>query len=127
MYCRWCNRGKRRRPGWCERDRRRTAPLPHCKLSTVLANIQGKQRVRTFKGRIMLCASGRLRRTLIAGMLVCLVTPALAAAGVVKWTDANGQVHYSDHAPSDQKTQEVKTPPAPKTLPTPPKPDPEPE
>lgn len=59
------------------------------------------------------------------GILVCALAPVTAAAQqIVKWTDANGQVHYSDHAPPDQKITTVNLPPAPKAPPPPPKPAP---
>jgi len=44
-----------------------------------------------------------LRLMLFASVIV----PALAQAGVYKWTDAEGRVHYSDSAPPQAKTQEV--------------------
>ena len=36
-------------------------------------------------------------------LLVLLITPLLAAAGVYKWTDAQGKVHYSDSPPPETK------------------------
>jgi hypothetical protein len=38
------------------------------------------------------------------------------AQHIVKWTDANGQVHYSDHAPENQSTVAVSIPKAPRTV-----------
>jgi len=40
-------------------------------------------------------------------LLVLLITPLLAAAGVYKWTDAQGKVHYSDSPPPETKAQQV--------------------
>ena len=40
-------------------------------------------------------------------LLAVLITPVLAAAGVYKWTDAHGKVHYSDSPPSETKAQQV--------------------
>lgn len=60
--------------------------------------------------------AGRMIRVLALGLLAYAGMPALAGAQVVKWTDANGQVHYSDHAPADQGAVAVpivKTPKAP--------------
>lgn len=41
-------------------------------------------------------------------MLLCLLTfPLLAHAGVYKWVDANGQVHFGDRPPSQASSSEV--------------------
>jgi glutaredoxin len=40
-------------------------------------------------------------------LLIVLITPVLAAAGVYKWTDAQGKVHYSDSPPPETKTQQI--------------------
>lgn len=44
--------------------------------------------------------------------VLCLSLPLAATAQVYKWTDASGQVHYSDQPPSDQ-AQAIKGAPAP--------------
>ena len=41
-------------------------------------------------------------------LLVLLIAPALSVADVYKWTDAQGRIHYSDSAPPEAKTQQVK-------------------
>lgn len=42
------------------------------------------------------------------GALLCLMAPELAGAQkIVKWVDAQGQTHYSDHAPSGQEAAPV--------------------
>lgn len=66
-----------------------------------------------------------VRGVFALGILACALAPVTAAAQqIVKWTDANGQVHYSDHAPPDQKITTVNLPPAPKAPLPPPKPAP---
>ena len=61
--------------------------------------------------------SGVVRSVLLA----CALAPCLAGAQqVYKWTDSQGQVHYSDHAESGQSTSTVnvpKTPPKPAAAP----------
>jgi glutaredoxin len=37
-----------------------------------------------------------------------LIASTPAGAGVYKWTDAQGRVHYSDNPPADAKAQQVK-------------------
>jgi hypothetical protein len=51
----------------------------------------------------------------MAGFLLgCAVIPAsVFAQQVYKWTDSNGQTHYSDHAPTSQTAATVKIPNAP--------------
>ena len=44
--------------------------------------------------------------------VLCLSLPLAAVAQVYKWTDASGQVHYSDQPPSDQ-AKAIKGAPAP--------------
>jgi len=41
-------------------------------------------------------------------LLVLLVASLPAGAGVYKWTDAQGRVHYSDNPPPEAKAQQVK-------------------
>jgi glutaredoxin len=41
-------------------------------------------------------------------LLGILVTPALSYGEVYKWTDEQGRIHYSDSAPPEAKTQQVK-------------------
>lgn len=41
-------------------------------------------------------------------LVVLLIAPALSGADVYKWTDAQGRIHYSDSAPPEVKTQQVK-------------------
>ena len=41
-------------------------------------------------------------------LLVLLVASTPAGAGVYKWTDAQGRVHYSDSPPPEAKAQQVK-------------------
>ena len=41
-------------------------------------------------------------------LLVVLVTSIPAGAGVYKWTDAQGRVHYSDDPPPEAKAQQIK-------------------
>ena len=41
-------------------------------------------------------------------LLVLLVASLPASAGVYKWTDAQGRVHYSDNPPPEAKAQQVK-------------------
>lgn len=51
--------------------------------------------------------------TLLSGALLALVLVSpLATAQVYKWTDANGQVHYGDTAPSNATQIKAPTPPA---------------
>ena len=50
----------------------------------------------------------------VAALAVTLASP-LALAQVYKWTDANGQVHYSDRAPSN--ATQIKGPTAPADAP----------
>ena len=55
-------------------------------------------------------------------LLGCVVIPTSAIAQqVYKWTDSNGQTHYSDHAPTDQAATTVNVPktPPPKPAVTP--------
>jgi type IV secretory pathway VirB10-like protein len=40
-----------------------------------------------------------------------------SSADVYKWVDENGQTHYSEKAPADQKAEMIKAPPPPATLP----------
>ena len=47
-----------------------------------------------------------LRRTLICAALLTL--PVCASAGVYKWVDENGKVHFGDVPPADAVKQEVK-------------------
>lgn len=48
-------------------------------------------------------------------LLACALAPApLLAQKIVKWTDAKGQVHYSDHAPVDQSATPVAVQSAPR-------------
>lgn len=62
-------------------------------------------------------------RTSVLALLALACAPGLALAQkIVKWTDANGQVHYSDHAPTDQNAVAVNVPKSPP--PPPPKPKP---
>jgi hypothetical protein len=41
-------------------------------------------------------------------LLAILIASAPAGAGVYKWTDAQGRVHYSDDPPADAKAQQIK-------------------
>jgi glutaredoxin len=41
-------------------------------------------------------------------LLALLIASTPASAGVYKWTDAQGRVHYSDNPPADAKAQQVK-------------------
>ncbi len=41
-------------------------------------------------------------------LLVMLIAPLPAVAGVYKWTDAQGRVHYSDSPPPEAKAQQIK-------------------
>jgi glutaredoxin len=47
----------------------------------------------------------RLRLLMLLSVAACTLP---AAAGVYKWTDAQGRVHYSDSPPPDQKAAQVK-------------------
>lgn len=47
----------------------------------------------------------RLAITLLT--LLLLVGAVATRAGIYKWVDANGKVHYSDKAPAQQQAQEV--------------------
>ena len=41
-------------------------------------------------------------------LLALLIASTPASAGIYKWTDAQGRVHYSDDPPADAKAQQVK-------------------
>jgi len=41
----------------------------------------------------------------LTGLLIALLTANVSIAGMYKWTDAEGQVHYSDNVPADTKPQ----------------------
>ncbi len=41
-------------------------------------------------------------------LLAMLIASAPAGAGVYKWTDAQGRVHYSDDPPPEAKAQQIK-------------------
>ncbi len=41
-------------------------------------------------------------------LLVMLIAPLPAVAGVYKWTDTQGRVHYSDSPPPEAKAQQIK-------------------
>lgn len=42
------------------------------------------------------------------GALLCMMAAGIAGAQtIVKWVDAQGQIHYSDHAPTGQETEAV--------------------
>jgi len=41
-------------------------------------------------------------------LLALLIASTSAGAGVYKWTDAQGHVHYSDDPPADAKAQQIK-------------------
>ena len=41
-------------------------------------------------------------------LLTLLIASTPAGAGVYKWTDAQGHVHYSDDPPADAKAQQIK-------------------
>jgi glutaredoxin len=47
----------------------------------------------------------RLRWLVLLFFSICALP---GAAGVYKWTDAEGRIHYSDSAPPDQKAAQVK-------------------
>jgi glutaredoxin len=47
----------------------------------------------------------RLRLLMLLAVAACTLP---AAAGVYKWTDAQGRVHYSDSPPPDQEAAQVK-------------------
>ena len=47
----------------------------------------------------------RLRWLVVLFFSICALP---GAAGVYKWTDAEGRIHYSDSAPADQKPAQVK-------------------
>ncbi|MCS6786113.1 MAG: DUF4124 domain-containing protein [Thiobacillaceae bacterium] len=54
--------------------------------------------------------AARFRRpAALAGCLALLVAGPAAHAGVYKWTDAQGRVHYSDVPPPQQPVQTVNT------------------
>ena len=63
--------------------------------------------------RLSLLGRVRARRPLaalaMAGILLgCIVIPAsVIAQQVYKWTDSDGQTHYSDHAPTSQAAATV--------------------
>ena len=60
-------------------------------------------------------ASRHLFSIPVLALLACALVPAPALAQkIVKWTDANGQVHYSDHAPADQGATAVSVQSAPR-------------
>jgi hypothetical protein len=60
-----------------------------------------------------------LCHTIVAGLLVwALSSPGASAQQIYKWTDANGQVHYTDQPPPDRAADTVATPPSPKPRPT---------
>ena len=51
-------------------------------------------------------------------LAICALVPALTTAQqIVKWTDEQGQIHFSDHAPPGQNATHVVVPPAPKSVP----------
>lgn len=59
---------------------------------------------------------GRGSRRGVAVLIVLVVgavAPRFGAAQIYKWTDSQGQVHYSDHAEPGQKTTTVTVPKAP--------------
>jgi hypothetical protein len=43
----------------------------------------------------------------LATLLVGLTPGYAGAKGIVRWVDAQGQVHYSDHAPTDQDSEVI--------------------
>jgi Domain of unknown function (DUF4124) len=48
------------------------------------------------------------------GLLLCLMlVTGLSDAGVYKWVDEQGQVHYGERPPAQSGAQEIKLPPAP--------------
>ena len=47
------------------------------------------------------------QRMIIAGLALVLVSPALLAQPVYRWTDAAGQVHFSHTPPVDQEAEQV--------------------
>jgi|GEM_PF-2543825 len=50
-----------------------------------------------------------MKWTLLASLLLAAVNCTQAQAGVYKWTDNNGRVHFSDRAPSaDISSEEIK-------------------
>jgi len=50
--------------------------------------------------------SSSLRTALVC--LTLLALPATASAGVYKWVDENGKVHFGDRPPADAEKQEIK-------------------
>ena len=46
-------------------------------------------------------------------LLLAVTSQNLSAAGIHKWTDENGKVHYSQVAPNKIKTEEIAPPPPP--------------
>src|ERR1051325_10591279 len=58
-------------------------------------------------------------------ILACALAPTSSFAQVFKWTDEQGQVHFSDHAPAGQAKTSVALPQVPKAskpaVPPPPK------
>ena len=53
-----------------------------------------------------------VRRMLPGLLLACLCAPLIAAAQMVKWTDAQGTVHYSDMPPPGQKSSQIRAAPS---------------
>lgn len=52
--------------------------------------------------------TSRAAYAVVCGPLLCLLASGIASAqSIVKWVDAQGQTHYSDHAPTGQETEPV--------------------
>lgn len=41
----------------------------------------------------------------VTGLLIALLAADVSLAGLYKWTDAKGQIHYSDKEPTDSQSQ----------------------
>jgi len=66
-----------------------------------LPTLNGSRDARIPTHRVMRAAAG-------LSALLCLTAPGFAGAQkIVKWVDAQGQTHYSDHAPSGQEAAPV--------------------
>ena len=51
----------------------------------------------------------RFQNALFAALFTLVISMSIAPTGaeIFKWKDANGRIHYSDHAPAEKETQSV--------------------
>ena len=87
-------------------------PVHQTAINTVRAPIAGKLNLLQ-SGVVIFPNGARLMRktalVLIAFMaMASFCAPALAAAKIYKWTDANGQVHFDSSPPPGQLTEKVR-------------------